>query len=372
MKYIFSAAIAAITISLSTAYAAAPDTTATNSTDAMTALFGDPVIAKGAGLTVKQSDLDQQVTAIKAQAAGRGEEISAEQLTGLKARILEQIIDLKLLLQQANAADKADGTKKADEAMAMLLKNSGSKEALDMQLKLLGSTEEQFRTQAEQSATARAALERLLGVNVTPDEIQKFYDDHPADFEQPEMVHVRHILLMTIDPTTHTPLPDDVVKKKRQEADDVLIRARSGEDFGKLAAEYSDDTMTKNNGGELPPFPRGQMLPEFEAAAFSLTNNEISGVVTTMYGYHIIKFIDKTPAKKLTLSDMVPSTQETISNRIKDVLEGQKTQELAPAYLDKLQKAADVQIVDPDLSQAVEMLSNTNAAPTAGATPAEK
>jgi parvulin-like peptidyl-prolyl isomerase len=212
----------------------------------------------------------------------------------------------------------------------------------------------------------------VLNVVVTPADIQKFYTDHPSDFEQPEMVHVRHILLMTIDPTTHQPLSDDAVKAKRKEADDVLMKARSGEDFAKLAQQYSEDPSTKDKGGELAAFPRGQMLPEFEAAAFSLTNNQISDVVTTMYGYHIIKFIDKTPAKTLKLTDTVPGTDEVITDRIKEVISQQKTGELAPAYLASLKKAAGVQILDPDLSAAVESLSNTNAVPVPGAAPAGK
>ena len=72
--------------------------------------------------------------------------------------------------------------------------------------------------------------------------------------------------------------------------------------------QYSEDPGSKDNGGELPAFPRGQMVPEFEAAAFSLTNNQISDVVTTQYGYHIIQLLGKTPAKKLALTDKVPMT----------------------------------------------------------------
>jgi parvulin-like peptidyl-prolyl isomerase len=212
-------------------------------------------------------------------------------------------------------------------------------------------------------------LQRLVGVAISDDDIKKFYDSHPADFEQPEMVHVRHILLMTIDPTTRSPLSDDQVAAKHKEAEDVLMRARAGEDFASLAQEYSDDPTTKVKGGELPPFGRGQMLPEFEAAAFSLTNNQVSDIVTTMYGYHIIKFLDRTPAKKLELTDVVPQTKETISARVKEILVQQKTDALAPPYLDKLKKAADVQITDPDLSAAVDSLSMTNAASSDNAAP---
>jgi parvulin-like peptidyl-prolyl isomerase len=142
------------------------------------------------------------------------------------------------------------------------------------------------------------------------------------------------------------------------------MKARSVEDFAKLAEQYSDDTTTKAKGGELPPFGRGQgMVAEFEAAAFALTNSQISDVIQTEYGYHIIQMIDKTPAKKLTLTDKVPGTTDTVSDRIKDYLTGQKVQELAPPYLQKLKKLDNVTVVDPELAAAVDSLSNTNAAP---------
>src|ERR1700677_267236 len=287
VKYILFAAMAAATIALPAAYADAPNTMAgtTNPPDAVSAIFGDPVIAKGTGVAIKRSELDEVVSGVKSAAAERGEEISAEQLTQLEAQMLERLIDTKLLLQKANDADNAAGTKKANDALATLLERAGSQDTLDMQLKASGMTEADLRTKFMQEATAMATLQRVLNVVVTPDDIKKFYDGHPSEFEQPEMVHVRHILLMTIDPTTHQPLPDDAVKAKRKEADDVLMKARSGEDFAKLAGEYSEDPTTKDKGGELSPFSHGQMLPEFEAAAFALTNNEISDVVTTMYGY---------------------------------------------------------------------------------------
>ena len=87
------------------------------------------------------------------------------------------------------------------------------------------------------------------------------------------------------DQTTGAELPEDQKKAKRKLADDLLKRARAGEDFAKLAKEYSEDPGSKEKGGEYPPFPRGQMVPEFEAAAFSLNTNQVSDVVTTSYGY---------------------------------------------------------------------------------------
>jgi parvulin-like peptidyl-prolyl isomerase len=373
VKQTFLAAIAATALVTPTIDAATPDamtSATTNSSDSMTALFGDPAVATGTGFEVKRSDLDAVLTGIKSAAQARGQAIPPEQMTRLEANMLERLIDIQLLLQKANAEDKATGVKKANTAMATLLEKAGSQETLDMQLKAAGTTESDLRNKVTQEATAMAALQRELGVTISDADIQKFYDSHPSDFEQPDMVHVRHILFMTIDPTTHEPLSDDTVQAKRKAADDVLKRIHSGEDFSKLAQQYSEDPTTKDKGGELPAFPHGQMVAEFDAAAFSLTNNQVSDVIKTQYGYHIIKLIDRTPAKKLALTDVVPGTvpPSTVSDRIKDYLTQQKTDELAQPYLEKLKKADDVKILDPDLNAAMQAMAalakSTNAVPT--------
>ena len=357
MKLFFSATLAAVLLALPQTQGATPPPVAdTNASpvDAMTALFGDPVIVKGRGFEIKRSELDEVIVGLKSAAAAHGETISPEQLSGIQSQMLNRLIQIQLLMQKATDADKADGRKKADAQIATLLERAGSQEALDRQLKGVGMTLDELRTKVTQEATAMITLQNQLNITVTDSEVNQFYTDHPTDFEQPEQAHVRHILLMTIDPTTRAPLPDDQVKAKKKQIDDILKRARAGEDFSKLATEYSEDPGSKDKGGELAPFGRGEMVPEFEAAAFTLNTNQISDVVTTAYGYHIILLLDKTPAKKLALTDRVPLTDTTIADKIKDFLTQQKTEKLAPAYLENLKKEAGVEILDPDLKAAVE------------------
>jgi len=365
-----SVAAGAAILAIST-HAAAPDTTQGVQTNSSASLFPDPVIASGAGVQVKRSELDDVLTSLKADAASQGKTIPAEQLVLYEAKALETMIDVQLLDQQANDADKATGAQKADKAMAILLKRAGSQDMLNMQLTAAGTSESQFRKKVADEATATAALQRNLGINVSDAEIQKYYDGHPQNFEEPEMVHVRHILFLTIDPQTHEPLADDVVAQKQKEASQVLAKARAGADFAKLAEQYSEDPTTKDNGGDLPPFARATadpyhaMASEFEAAAFSLTNGQISDLVKTVYGYHIIQLVDKIPAKKLALTDKVPQSETTVAEYVKDGLTQEKTQKLERPYLAKLKKDADVKILDPDLNSALETLLTSTNAPAA-------
>jgi peptidyl-prolyl cis-trans isomerase C len=199
-------------------------------------------------------------------------------------------------------------------------------------------------------------------------EAKQFYDDtnNSADFEQPEMVHVRHILLLTMDPVTRAPLTADQQQAKRKQIDDLLKRIRGGADFAALAKQYSEDPNSKDNNNEMTLVRGNPGIPtEVEAAAFSLTNNQVSDVITTAYGYHIIKLLDKTPAKKLALTDKVPLSDMTVAAKVKDYLTQQKNEKLAPAYLEKLRKAADVQILDAGLKAAETAAAAAAAAPDA-------
>jgi parvulin-like peptidyl-prolyl isomerase len=211
-------------------------------------------------------------------------------------------------------------------------------------LKAMGTTEEQLvKTMAEQS-TAEAVVQRELKINITDTDVKKFYNDtnNAAKFEQPEMVRASHILLMTKDPKTDQDLSQAQKDAKRKTMEGLLKRAKAGEDFAKLAKEYSEDPGSKDKGGEYT-FPRGQMMPEFESTAFALKPNEISDIITTPFGYHIIKLSEHIPAQKVAFDKVAP--------RIKNHLTQQEVAQLAPDFLAKVRKEAGVEILDENLKR---------------------
>jgi peptidyl-prolyl cis-trans isomerase C len=147
----------------------------------------------------------------------------------------------------------------------------------------------------------------------------------------------------------------------------LLKRARAGDDFAKLAKEFSEDTASKDNGGEYPPFPRGRMVAEFDAAAFALKPKEVSDIVTTMYGYHIIKSLERLPAQKVELAK--------VSTEVRDYLKGQALQKLLPDYMAKLKKEASVEILDERLKPSENADSRGSPAahsPSSSSAPAGK
>lgn len=308
-------------------------------------LFPDAVVAKGKGFEIKRSQLDDAAITVKANLAAQGRMLTPEETTGVERQVLDRLIQLQVLLSKATDADKAKGKETGQKRFEDIKKRAPSEESFNRQLKAAGLTPEALQKRIIEEATAEAALERELKISVSDEDAKKFYDDNPAKFEQPEMVRASHILIGTRDAASGAEMSEDAKKEKKKLAEEVLKKARDGADFAKLAKEYSDDPGSKDKGGEYT-FPRGQMVPEFEAAAFSMKTNQISDIVTTQFGYHIIKLNEKLPAKKVELAK--------VSDDIKQYLKNQQLQKLLPDYMKKAREEANIQILDPNLKESAK------------------
>jgi parvulin-like peptidyl-prolyl isomerase len=359
--------VAAALLSTQTRAAEATDTKP-RPTSRATELFGDNVVAKGKGVEIKRSQLDEEFIRVKAQATANGRQITSDQSTLLERQILDGLIQLRLLLAKATEADLAKGKEQFASSLEQNRTNRNLtveefNQWLGPQLRLLGVTREQWEKQNADQAAARIVLEREMNVKVTEDEAKKYYEDNPSKFEEPEMVHVSHILISTQDPATRSDIPDDKKTAKRKLAEEILKRAKSGEDWGKLVKEYSEDPVSKDKGGEYTfarasVDPNRAMVPEFENASFGLNTNQISDIVTTSYGYHIIKLLEKLPAKKEAYSGIETKSIYPKPDRqrftIRDILVEQGMAKQFPNFMKKLKEEAKVEILDEKL-KAVDL-----------------
>jgi peptidyl-prolyl cis-trans isomerase C len=178
----------------------------------------------------------------------------------------------------------------------------------------------------------------LSKVKVTDKDVEEYYKNHPKEFEKPETVKARHILIGFKGDMT-----EDQKKELRKKAEDVLKKAKGGDDFAQLASEYSDDPGSKTKGGELGYFPKGNMVPEFENAAFNLKPGEISNVIETPYGYHIIKVEDKKAAEMPAFDSIkeqvrVKATQDAEQKKINEFIEKAKKDTKATIYSQSKEK----------------------------------
>lgn len=140
-------------------------------------------------------------------------------------------------------------------------------------------------------------------VTVSPAEIQRYYNDNRDQYKMKDRAKVRHILIATPPGPDGKPDPKQV-EEARAKAESVLKEVRAGGNFAELAKKYSEDPGSKDNGGELGWFPRGQMVPEFEKVAFAQSPGQISDLVQTSFGFHIIQTEDKELARVKPLSEV--------------------------------------------------------------------
>jgi peptidyl-prolyl cis-trans isomerase C len=332
-------------------------------------LFPDAVVAKGKGVEVKRSQLDEEVIRLTAQAAASGRPIPPDQKPLVEQKILEQLINLQLLQDKATEADRTTGATLADKQFEDMKTQLSTEENLSRQLKAWGATREEVLSKWRAGFVAEAVLSREIKTTVTDAEVKKFYDDQPSKFEQPELFRASHILLATNPAVVKIELTAEQKAAKLKLAQELVKRARAGEDFAKLAKEYTEDPGSKDKGGEYV-FQKGQMTPEFEASVMALTPNQVSDVVVTPLGYHIIKLGSKYPAKVPGFEDEVilnpaskfllvkkswtgPTESKwetvTVSALIRRNLEAQQRNQQAPDYLAKLRKDAGVEILDASL-----------------------
>ena len=190
---------------------------------------------------------------------------------------------------------------------------------------------------------------------VTDDDEKRYYQDHVDQYKLQDRAHVAHILFKTVGKT------DAEATEIRKKAEDVLNKAKHGGNFGDLAKQYSEDT-SKDKGGDLGWIVRGQTVPEFEAAAFSLPKGAISDLVKTQYGFHIIQVIDRETARTQTLDEVKASIVnqlqqdkaeqlgESISSQIAaDIRRGGRVpiEELAKKYSMTTGEAKQVEVNQP-------------------------
>jgi peptidyl-prolyl cis-trans isomerase D len=169
-------------------------------------------------------------------------------------------------------------------------------------------------------------------IQVSPEDIQKSYEDNQQQYSTPEQVRASHILLKTEG-------KDEAAVKKQ--AEELLAKARGGADFAQLAKQYSEDDASKVKGGDLDYFGKGQMVPEFDKAAFSMTPGQISDLVKTQYGFHIIKLVDKKAATTKPLAEV----RAQIEDQLKWDRAQAQAQRTADDVASKLKKPADFDTV---------------------------
>jgi peptidyl-prolyl cis-trans isomerase C len=293
------------------------------------------VLAKVNGKAITEKDVAWQQDMLMQQLQGYAD---SAQIESMKPNMRKQAMDNainRILLEETLKKQAIKSSKEQiDSRLEYYRKNFVSEEAYQADLKKRNMTADQFRREIEVGLEAEDLFNRRTAAikPASDEEIRAFYDDNQERFQQPERVRASHILIM-VDKTDS----DAARAQKKQEAQRILGELKKGTDFAEAARKYSD-CPSKEQGGDLSYFERGRMVPEFEKVAFVLKTGQISDVVETQFGYHIIKVTDH--AKPSTVP--FDQAKENISRYLME----QKKQQVITAYFDSLRAASKMQYFD--------------------------
>jgi peptidyl-prolyl cis-trans isomerase C len=287
------------------------------------------VIAKVNDDVIKRTEFELMVQNVERRA---GRPVPADQRDQVYRGVLDEMIAMRLLQQEVGRRRLTATDVEMSDAMKQLQSQFPTEAAFKQALDSQHMTLDQLRTEARQQILVSKVLQQEVAakISVTPTDISNFYEKNPERFQQPETVHASHVLIAV-------PETADARAKAaaRAKAENVLKQARGGADFATLARTYSDDA-SKARGGDLGFFPKGQMVPAFEAAAFALRPNQVSGIVQTPFGFHVIKVLEKRPPQTVPFAEAAP--------RIEQYLKQEQQQAKSREFVDQLRAKGHVQI----------------------------
>jgi peptidyl-prolyl cis-trans isomerase C len=278
---------------------------------------------------VTKADFDRLVRNIE---LSNGGPVPAERRDEIYRRVLEELVNYTLLKQEAKARNITVTDAEVETQVQTLRKSAGTEENFKKALADRKLTIERLKADARvEMSIAKMMNAQVTGTEATDADVRDFYDKNPDRFKRGETVRASHILLR-VDPAA-----DDATKKEtRAKIDAILKRAKGGEDFALLAQQNSQDGSAPQ-GGDLGYFPREKMVPAFADAAFALKTGEVSDVVTTQFGVHIIKVTDRKPAGTVPLDEVSP--------QVKQYLTEQKKQEQAKAFIEQVRQKAKIEVL---------------------------
>jgi peptidyl-prolyl cis-trans isomerase C len=244
---------------------------------------------------------------------------------------LQSLVDIQVLTQQAKVEKIEVSAEEIDRAFNSIKSRYPSPDAFQKALTTNNATETTLRKEIGDGLIMQKLVDRHVSVQLAADAAEQFYKGNLDKFHRPAEVRASHILFRLAEGGDE--------KAVRQRAQTALERIKKGEDFGKLAKELSEDPGSAQQDGDLGYFARGTMVTPFDDAVFALKKGEVSGIVQTQFGFHIIKLTDTREAGVVPLAEAKAD--------IEAYLQQQERNQREHAYLDELKKTIKIEIVEP-------------------------
>ena len=283
------------------------------------------------GTVITQAELDSQMKVVmdRLRASGRLPDVS--QLDQIRSQVLQNLIARELLYQESQKKGIKISEEEVNKQLITLKAQFPNEAEFNNALIRMNLTEVSIKEKLERDLALKKLIEDEIApkVTVSDSDIRAFYENNPETFKQPERVKASHILIK-VDSKADPSQKAEAQKK----IDLVQAKLQKGEDFGALAKEYSEGPSGPK-GGDLGYFTRGQMVKPFEETAFAMKPGEVSGMVETRFGYHLIKVTDKTPEGTMPYDD--------VKERLGEFLKQQKIQEEINVYVKRIEEKAKIE-----------------------------
>jgi peptidyl-prolyl cis-trans isomerase C len=290
------------------------------------------------GKPISKSVYERRISAFKKQAAHKGWKLSDADLTTFKNRTLEGLINAELLYQQSQKEEiKVDDqavNKEIERFKKRFSEEPGDKTADEAAykeaLKRMNVSDKELRAEIQRNLAINRLLDTIVRqkITVTDEESKKYYNNNLDLYRQPEQVKVS---LITIKVTPNAKESEKIQARKQIEM--VQKKVKQGEDFGKLAKAYSEGPNAQR-GGAWGYLKRDKKADPIRDAAFALNVGEVSGIVETQFGYHLIKVTDKKPAGSISYEKVQPMIEQRL------IKEKEKTE--IQTYIENLKKSAKI------------------------------
>lgn len=283
---------------------------------------GTAVAATVNGEVIYASELSGEVTAIALQYGIDVKSKEGEKQRGEITRVvLDQMIEQRLILREARRVNALATDAQIDAQLAEIKRNFPSEADFQSALAQRGLTVNALRDRLRTNVTVQNLVGKVTSVSVTDAEVEQYFRQHRSEYDQPEQVRASHILL-----------------ESDAEARFVLARLRRGDKFEDLARQYSKDPGSKEQSGDLGFVGRGQLVGEFEKAAFTLRPGQVSGIVKTQFGYHLIKVTGR--------KDPQPANLAQVRDQIRAQLLSKKREAAFQAWLKRIKAQAKIKRFD--------------------------
>jgi peptidyl-prolyl cis-trans isomerase C len=284
------------------------------------------------GVEISRAEFNVAVKQAKHQLAGPEEKVSGTLLQKIRKEAMENLIGRRLAYQESLRLGISIESILVDKEIERVRNRFSSDQQLEEALDKTGLSLTQLRLQFEQDLAIRQVLEEqvIRNIKVADREIREFYDHNPNLFKTPAMVKASHLFIEA---------GPEATKKERKQAvaliRDIQEKLAEGAEFAEMAIDYSL-CPTSENGGDLGYFEKDKMIKGFAEEAFALNPGEISDIVRTSQGYHLIKVDDRQPKMKLAFED--------VKEKLLQNLKIEKSKQEMKAYLKTLRDFAEVEI----------------------------